>query len=159
MSRTKCYFLPVIFPSNWPTNQQPTPTPSPRPILGIGWTGSLFYIWKRTVLFCSPNLACRLFSIGRTTQRLHFTKEVAESTLNHSIEVLQEVNPMKERVELWSSNMNNKEYSAAAYDQAVISAGEAGTAPTRVHSTGLSPNASRPGPEAIRPRIVLEPFN
>ncbi|XP_061099693.1 laminin subunit alpha-4 [Conger conger] len=62
---------------------------------------------------------------GRTTQRLQFTKEVAESTLNHSIEVLQEVNPMKERVELWSSNMNNNEYSAAAYDQAVMSAGEA----------------------------------
>ncbi|XP_064196061.1 laminin subunit alpha-4 [Anguilla rostrata] len=62
---------------------------------------------------------------GRTTQRLQFTKEVAEGTLNRSVEVLQGVNPIKERVEQWSSNMNNDEYSAAAYDQAVLSAGEA----------------------------------
>ncbi|KAJ8270780.1 hypothetical protein GJAV_G00119200 [Gymnothorax javanicus] len=64
---------------------------------------------------------------GRTTQRLEFTREVAESTLNRSAEVLQEVTPIKERVEKWSNNMNNNEYSAAAYDQAVISAGEAVT--------------------------------
>ncbi|KAJ8356009.1 hypothetical protein SKAU_G00188030 [Synaphobranchus kaupii] len=62
---------------------------------------------------------------GRTTQRLQFTQEVAESTLNRSAEVLQGVNPMKERVEEWSNNMNSDEYSAAAYDRAVISAGEA----------------------------------
>ncbi|KAJ8385950.1 hypothetical protein AAFF_G00179120, partial [Aldrovandia affinis] len=65
------------------------------------------------------------FEKGRTTQRLQFAKEVAESTLNRSAEVLQGVNPISERVGEWSSNMNSNEYSVAAYDQAVISAGEA----------------------------------
>ncbi|XP_036405732.1 laminin subunit alpha-4 [Megalops cyprinoides] len=62
---------------------------------------------------------------GRTTQRLQFAKEVAENTLNRSREVLQGINPISTRVEQWSRNMNNNEYSAAAYDRAVISAGEA----------------------------------
>ncbi|KAG9347438.1 hypothetical protein JZ751_005005 [Albula glossodonta] len=65
------------------------------------------------------------FEKGGTTQRLKFTKEVADSTLNQSAEVLQGLNPISERVRQWSLNMNSNQYSVAAYDQAVISAGEA----------------------------------
>uniref|UniRef100_A0A8C9U0A8 Laminin, alpha 4 n=1 Tax=Scleropages formosus TaxID=113540 RepID=A0A8C9U0A8_SCLFO len=60
-----------------------------------------------------------------TTQRLQFTKEVAEATLNKSVEVLSRVSPIHEKVEEWSNNMRNNEYSTAAYDRTVVSAGEA----------------------------------
>ncbi|XP_018599427.2 laminin subunit alpha-4 [Scleropages formosus] len=62
---------------------------------------------------------------GQTTQRLQFTKEVAEATLNKSVEVLSRVSPIHEKVEEWSNNMRNNEYSTAAYDRTVVSAGEA----------------------------------
>ncbi|XP_030626950.1 laminin subunit alpha-4 [Chanos chanos] len=59
----------------------------------------------------------------RTPKRLEFTREVAEGTLNRSAEVLQTITPISERVERWSNNMKNNEYSAEAYDRAVDSAG------------------------------------
>uniref|UniRef100_UPI0037E8F82A laminin subunit alpha-4 n=1 Tax=Semicossyphus pulcher TaxID=241346 RepID=UPI0037E8F82A len=61
----------------------------------------------------------------RTPQRLEFTLEVAEGTLNRSAEVLQTVTPLSSKVEEWASNMRNNEYSTEAYEQAVKSAGEA----------------------------------
>ncbi|CAB1340378.1 unnamed protein product [Coregonus sp. 'balchen'] len=61
----------------------------------------------------------------RTTKRLELTKEVAEGTLNHSVEVLQTITPIHEKVEEWATNMKNQDYSAAAFDRAVVSAGEA----------------------------------
>ncbi|KAL4649067.1 laminin subunit alpha-4 [Arapaima gigas] len=61
---------------------------------------------------------------GRTTQRLQFAKEVAETTLKKSLEVLHTVSPISKKVEGWSNNMKNNEYSTAAYDRAVASAGE-----------------------------------
>lgn len=67
---------------------------------------------------------------GRTTKRLELTREVAEGTLNRSVEVLQTITPIHEKVEEWATNMKNQDYSAAAFDRAVVSAGEAGT----VHS-------------------------
>ncbi|XP_070705268.1 laminin subunit alpha-4 [Pempheris klunzingeri] len=60
----------------------------------------------------------------RTPQRLEFTLKVAEGTLNRSAEVLQTVTPITSKVEEWASNMRNNEYSTAAYEQAVVSAGE-----------------------------------
>lgn len=62
----------------------------------------------------------------RTPQRLEFTLEVAEGTLNRSAEVLQTVTPISSKVEKWANNMRNDKYSTAAYEQAVLSAGEAG---------------------------------
>ncbi|XP_071006455.1 laminin subunit alpha-4-like [Oncorhynchus clarkii lewisi] len=62
---------------------------------------------------------------GRTTKRLELTKEVAEGTLNRSVEVLQTITPIHEKVEEWATNMKNQDYSAAAFDRAVVSAGKA----------------------------------
>ena len=62
----------------------------------------------------------------RTPQRLEFTLNVAEGTLNRSAEVLQTVTPITSKVEEWANNMRNNEYSTDAYEQAVLSAGEAG---------------------------------
>ncbi|GLD62392.1 laminin subunit alpha-4, partial [Lates japonicus] len=61
----------------------------------------------------------------RTPQRLEFTLKVAEGTLNRSAEVLQTVTPISSKVEEWANNMRNNEYSTAAYEQAVSSAGDA----------------------------------
>lgn len=61
----------------------------------------------------------------RTPQRLEFTLNVAEGTLNRSAEVLQTINPISSKVEEWANNMRNNEYSTAAYEQVVVSAGEA----------------------------------
>ncbi|KAM6915336.1 laminin subunit alpha-4 [Xenentodon cancila] len=61
----------------------------------------------------------------RTPQRLDYTLEVAEGTLNRSAEVLQSIAPISTKVEEWADNMRNNEYSAAAYERAVASAGEA----------------------------------
>lgn len=61
----------------------------------------------------------------RTPQRLEFTSEVASETLNRSAEVLQSITPISSKVEEWNNNMKNNEYSTAAYEQAVASAGEA----------------------------------
>uniref|UniRef100_A0A674D4A9 Laminin subunit alpha-4-like n=1 Tax=Salmo trutta TaxID=8032 RepID=A0A674D4A9_SALTR len=63
--------------------------------------------------------------LGRTTKRLELTREVAEGTLNRSVEVLQTITPIHEKVEEWATNMKNQDYSAAAFDRAVVSAGEA----------------------------------
>uniref|UniRef100_A0A669EKU7 Laminin, alpha 4 n=1 Tax=Oreochromis niloticus TaxID=8128 RepID=A0A669EKU7_ORENI len=46
-------------------------------------------------------------------------------TLNRSAEVLQSITPISSKVEEWNNNMKNNEYSTAAYEQAVASAGEA----------------------------------
>ncbi|XP_063079180.1 laminin subunit alpha-4 [Engraulis encrasicolus] len=61
----------------------------------------------------------------RTSTRLEFSQEVSESTRNRSAEVLQTITPISQQVQEWSNNLNNNEYSAAAFDQAVASAGEA----------------------------------
>ncbi|XP_013769593.1 laminin subunit alpha-4 [Pundamilia nyererei] len=61
----------------------------------------------------------------RTPQRLEFTSEVASETLNRSVEVLQSITPISSKVEEWNNNMKNNEYSTAAYEQAVASAGAA----------------------------------
>ncbi|KAL6096213.1 lama4 [Pungitius sinensis] len=61
----------------------------------------------------------------RTPQRLEFTLRVAEGTLNRSAEVLQTINPISTKVEEWANNMRNNDYSTAAYERAVLSAGEA----------------------------------
>lgn len=61
----------------------------------------------------------------RTPQRLEFTLEVAEGTLNRSAEVLQSIIPISSKVEEWDNNMRNNEYSTVAYEQAVASAGAA----------------------------------
>lgn len=68
------------------------------------------------------------FFADRTPKRLELTLEVAEGTLNRSAEVLQTITPISKKVEKWANNMKNKEYSTAAYEQAVLSAGEAGAA-------------------------------
>ncbi|KAM3603251.1 uncharacterized protein V6R79_019351 [Siganus canaliculatus] len=78
----------------------------------------------------SKKLAEVVESIGeiqkdRTPQRLKFTLEVAEGTLNRSAEVLQTVTPISSKVEKWAKSMTDNEYSAEAYEQAVRSAGEA----------------------------------
>lgn len=62
----------------------------------------------------------------RTPQRLEFTLKVAEGTLNRSAEVLQTITPISSKVEEWAENMRNNEYSTDAYEQAIVSAGEAG---------------------------------
>ncbi|XP_068198931.1 laminin subunit alpha-4 isoform X2 [Antennarius striatus] len=61
----------------------------------------------------------------RTPQRLEFTLEVAEGTLNRSAEVLQTIDPISSKVEEWAKSMRNREFSTAAYEQAVLSAGDA----------------------------------
>ncbi|XP_059212567.1 laminin subunit alpha-4 [Centropristis striata] len=61
----------------------------------------------------------------RTPQRLEFTLKVSEETVNRSTEVLQTINPLTSKVEEWATNMRNNEYSTDAYEQAVLSAGEA----------------------------------
>uniref|UniRef100_A0AAQ4NQ22 Laminin, alpha 4 n=1 Tax=Gasterosteus aculeatus aculeatus TaxID=481459 RepID=A0AAQ4NQ22_GASAC len=61
----------------------------------------------------------------RTPQRLEFTLSVAEGTLNHSAEVLHTINPISTKVEKWANNMKKNDYSTVAYEQAVLSAGEA----------------------------------
>ncbi|XP_061563469.1 laminin subunit alpha-4-like [Cololabis saira] len=61
----------------------------------------------------------------RTPQRLDYTLEVAEGTLNRSATVFQSITPISSKVEEWDANMRNNQYSASAYDQAVASAGEA----------------------------------
>lgn len=55
---------------------------------------------------------------------------MAEGTLNRSAEVLQTITPISKKVEKWANNMRNKEYSTTAYEQAVLSAGEAGPSHT-----------------------------
>lgn len=62
----------------------------------------------------------------RTPQRLDFTLEVAEGTLNRSAEVLQTITPISKKVEKWANSMRNNEYSTEAYKEAILSAGEAG---------------------------------
>lgn len=61
-----------------------------------------------------------------TPQRLEFTLEVAEGTLNRSAEVLQTIKPISKKVEKWDNSMRNNEYSTEAYKEAILSAGEAG---------------------------------
>ncbi|XP_076027108.1 laminin subunit alpha-4 [Genypterus blacodes] len=61
----------------------------------------------------------------RTSKRLEFSQEVAEGTLNRSMEVLQTITPISTKVEEWATNMKNNDYSTVAYEQAVDSAGEA----------------------------------
>lgn len=85
---------------------------------------------KETMEKNSVKLAELKESIGeihadRTPKRLELTLEVAEGTLNRSAEVLQTITPISKKVEKWANNMKNKEYSTAAYEQAVLSAGEA----------------------------------
>lgn len=65
-------------------------------------------------------------SADRTSTRLEFSQEVAEGTLNRSAEVLQTISPISQKVQEWSNNLNNNEYSTEAFDRAVVSAGEAG---------------------------------
>lgn len=61
----------------------------------------------------------------RTPQRLEFTLQVAQGTLNRSAEVLQTITPISSKVEKWANSMRNNEYSTEAYEQAVESAGGA----------------------------------
>ncbi|XP_012733714.2 LOW QUALITY PROTEIN: laminin subunit alpha-4 [Fundulus heteroclitus] len=67
----------------------------------------------------------RVIQSDRTPQRLNFSLEVAEETLNRSAEVLQTITPINNKVQQWAHNMRNNEYSTAAYERAVVSAGEA----------------------------------
>uniref|UniRef100_A0A8C7U775 Laminin subunit alpha-4 n=1 Tax=Oncorhynchus mykiss TaxID=8022 RepID=A0A8C7U775_ONCMY len=73
----------------------------------------------------AEDVGCLKSAISRTTKRLELTEEVAEGTLNRSVEVLQTITPIHEKVEEWATNMKNQDYSAAAFDHAVVSAGEA----------------------------------
>lgn len=61
----------------------------------------------------------------RTSTRLEFSQDVAEKTLNGSAEVLEAITPISQQVQEWSNNLHNNEYSAEAFDRAVVSAGEA----------------------------------
>uniref|UniRef100_A0A669DD00 Laminin subunit alpha 4 n=1 Tax=Oreochromis niloticus TaxID=8128 RepID=A0A669DD00_ORENI len=92
---------------------------------GIHLLHSTFY---QSLLFFFIHLSFRPL-VGsmrnRTPQRLEFTSEVASETLNRSAEVLQSITPISSKVEEWNNNMKNNEYSTAAYEQAVASAGEA----------------------------------
>uniref|UniRef100_A0A674D0B3 Laminin subunit alpha-4-like n=1 Tax=Salmo trutta TaxID=8032 RepID=A0A674D0B3_SALTR len=74
---------------------------------------------------CLKCTAVSYLSYIQTTKRLELTREVAEGTLNRSVEVLQTITPIHEKVEEWATNMKNQDYSAAAFDRAVVSAGEA----------------------------------
>lgn len=69
----------------------------------------------------------------RTPHRLEFTQKVAEDTLNHSAVVLETITPISAKVEQWAANMRNNEYSTHAYEQAVVSAGDTGTAVRSKH--------------------------
>uniref|UniRef100_A0A674CT64 Laminin subunit alpha-4-like n=1 Tax=Salmo trutta TaxID=8032 RepID=A0A674CT64_SALTR len=99
------------------------------------YLGSLTYtsLYSPPFQGCSPHFSsdisfCSEFHSdlpGRTTKRLELTKEVAEGTLNRSVEVLQTITPIHGKVEEWATNMKNQDYSAAAFDRAVVSAGEA----------------------------------
>uniref|UniRef100_A0A8K9XME4 Laminin, alpha 4 n=1 Tax=Oncorhynchus mykiss TaxID=8022 RepID=A0A8K9XME4_ONCMY len=82
-------------------------------------------IFKESISLHSEQLGMTFFRLGRTTKRLELTKEVAEGTLNRSVEVLQTITPIHEKVEEWATNMKNQDYSAAAFDRAVVSAGKA----------------------------------
>ncbi|KAI4885445.1 hypothetical protein NFI96_026270 [Prochilodus magdalenae] len=57
----------------------------------------------------------------RWSNQLQVTQK-AEDCLNRSVEVLDTVTPIRERVEEWSRNMKNNLYSTHAYEQAVSSA-------------------------------------
>uniref|UniRef100_A0A3B5LBN3 Laminin, alpha 4 n=1 Tax=Xiphophorus couchianus TaxID=32473 RepID=A0A3B5LBN3_9TELE len=83
---------------------------------------SLFAFHSFSVFLFLVNL--QPFS-DRTPQRLNFSLEVAEETLNRSAEVLETVTPINNKVQQWAHNMRNNEYSAAAYKNAVASAKEA----------------------------------
>lgn len=85
---------------------------------------SLFEIFLAS-LIVSVLFYLLLFT-DRTPQRLEFTLEVAESTLNRSAEVLQTITPISKKVEKWTNSMRNNEYSTEAYKEAILSAGEAG---------------------------------
>ncbi|XP_076129263.1 laminin subunit alpha-4 [Alosa pseudoharengus] len=61
----------------------------------------------------------------RTSTRLEFSQEVAKNTLNRSAEVLETITPISQQVQEWSNNLHNNEYSAEAFDRAVVQAGEA----------------------------------
>ncbi|KAJ3607143.1 hypothetical protein NHX12_026657 [Muraenolepis orangiensis] len=61
----------------------------------------------------------------RTPKRLEFSREVAEATRNHSLNVLQEMEPIGKQVEQWAENMRSNQYSTKDYERAVSSAGEA----------------------------------
>lgn len=51
---------------------------------------------------------------------------MAEGTLNHSAEVLQTIMPISSKVEEWTNNMRNNEYSTEAFEKVVVSAGDTG---------------------------------
>ncbi|KAL0967338.1 hypothetical protein UPYG_G00251000 [Umbra pygmaea] len=61
----------------------------------------------------------------KTTKRLELTSEVAEVTLNRSVEVLQTITPVHDKVEEWAAKMKNQDYSTVAFQQAVNLAGDA----------------------------------
>ncbi|KAM8825897.1 laminin subunit alpha-4 isoform 1-T1 [Synchiropus picturatus] len=61
---------------------------------------------------------------GRTSQRLQFSINVSEETLNRSTEVLQTITPISSKVQKWITNLHNNEYSSSTFDQVVASAGE-----------------------------------
>uniref|UniRef100_A0A8C7UKV0 Laminin, alpha 4 n=1 Tax=Oncorhynchus mykiss TaxID=8022 RepID=A0A8C7UKV0_ONCMY len=84
-------------------------------------------VFKESVSLRSEHFGITHFLVQhcRTTKRLELTEEVAEGTLNRSVEVLQTITPIHEKVEEWATNMKNQDYSAAAFDHAVVSAGEA----------------------------------
>uniref|UniRef100_A0A8C7WEV2 Laminin, alpha 4 n=1 Tax=Oncorhynchus mykiss TaxID=8022 RepID=A0A8C7WEV2_ONCMY len=81
-------------------------------------------VFKESVSLRSEHFGITHFLV-QTTKRLELTEEVAEGTLNRSVEVLQTITPIHEKVEEWATNMKNQDYSAAAFDHAVVSAGEA----------------------------------
>lgn len=62
---------------------------------------------------------------------------MAEGTLNHSAEVLHTINPISTKVEKWANNMKKNDYSTVAYEQAVLSAGEAGIITAATHVLGI----------------------
>ncbi|XP_055362152.1 laminin subunit alpha-4 isoform X2 [Betta splendens] len=84
---------------------------------------------KETLDKNSKKLAELVQDIGgiqtdRTPQRLDFTVQVAEGTLNRSAEVLQTISPISSKVEEWATHMRNNEFSADAYEKAMVSAGD-----------------------------------
>lgn len=87
-------------------------------------------------LIVSAQFYLLLFT-DRTPQRLEFTLEVAESTLNRSAEVLQTITPISKKVEKWTNSMRNNEYSTEAYKEAILSAGEAGIMRVLLGSQGI----------------------
>uniref|UniRef100_A0A8C3AD10 Laminin, alpha 4 n=1 Tax=Cyclopterus lumpus TaxID=8103 RepID=A0A8C3AD10_CYCLU len=90
------------------------------------YTSTLIPVNSAALISCVLCFRPSLGSIcNRTPQRLEFSLNVAEGTLNRSAEVLQTINPISTKVEVWANNMRNQDYSTAAYEQAVLSAGEA----------------------------------